>query len=112
MDSFAALGRAGGPATDHALVISIRIVDVSRWIMRPLICAAASLLLCLSASWVRAQEDLVNCEAFSSGFTTPEGCINGSQPSSGPMPANQELVDGDWNDMPFGWYGPGDWMEF
>jgi len=28
------------------------------------------------------------------------------------MPANQELVDGDWNDMPFGWYGPGDWMDF
>ena len=60
----------------------------------------------------KAQQGLVNCESFSSGFTTPEGCIDGSQPSSGPIPANQDGMDDDWGDMPFGWYGPGDWMDF
>ena len=103
------MGWSSAHAAGHALLISIRIGNVSRWIMRLLACAAASLLLCGVASVVRSQEGLVNCEAFSSGFTTPEGCIDGSQPSSGPIPANQ---DDDWADMPFGWYGPGDWMDF
>lgn len=80
--------------------------------MRLLACAAASLLLCGVASVARSQQGLVNCEAFSSGFTSPEGCIDGSQPSSGPMPTDQQLVGDDWGDMPFGWYGSGDWMNF
>ena len=109
MDLFAALGWAGGLAADHALLISNRMEDVSGWIMRLLACAAASWLLCVVASAVKSQEGLVNCEAFSSGFSTPEGCIDGSQPSSGPIPANQDV---DWGDMPFGWYGPGEWMDF
>ena len=112
MVSAAALGRAGGPATGHTLVTIIRIVGVSHSIMRPLVCAVAFVLLSLPASWVRAQEDLVNCEAFSSGFTTPQGCIDGSQPSSGPMPTHQELIGDDWDEMPFGWYGSGDSMDF
>ena len=69
-------------------------------------------LLFVSALLANAQQGLVNCEAFSSGFTTPEGCIDGSQPSSGPIPASQNAMDDDWGDMPFGWYGPGDWMDF
>ena len=87
-------------------------MSVSRLIMRPLACAAASLLVCAPISVARAQQGLVNYEAFSSGFSTPEGCIDGSQPSSGPIPANQDGIDDDWGDMPFGWYGPGDWMDF
>ena len=110
------MGWAPAIATGHALLIRIRIriVSVSRLIMRPLAFAAAplSLLLCVCASAATAQQGLVNCEAFSSGFTTPEGCIDGSQPSSGPIPANQDGIDDDWGDMPFGWYGPGDWMDF
>ena len=106
------MGWAPATATGHALLISIRIVSVISLIMRPLACAAASLLLCVSPLVARAQQGLVNCEAFSSGFTTPEGCIDGSQPSSGPIPANQDGIDDDWGDMPFGWYGPGDWMDF
>ena len=103
------MGWASAFAAGHPLLNRIRIMRVSRWTMRLLTCAAASLLLCVVASEVRSQEGLVNCEAFSSGFTTPEGCIDGSQPSSGPIRANQ---DDDWGDMPFGWYGPGDWMDF
>ena len=103
------MGWASAFAAGHPLLNRITIMRVSRWTMRLLTCAAASLLLCVVASEVRSQEGLVNCEAFSSGFTTPEGCIDGSQPSSGPIPANQ---DDDWGDMPFGWYGPGDWMDF
>ena len=80
--------------------------------MRLLACAAASLLLFGVASVARSQQGLVNCVAFSSGFTSPEGCIDGSQPSSGPMPTDQQLVGDDWGDMPFGWYGSGDWMNF
>lgn len=112
MERLAELGWAGVTASDHRLVIRIRIVSVSRLIMRHLACVGASLLLCLSASLVRAQQDLVNCEAFSSGFTTPEGCIDGSQPSSGPIPTNEDVVENDWGDMPFGWYGPGAWMDY
>ena len=69
-------------------------------------------LILLALPAAKAQQGLVNCESFSSGFTTPEGCIDGSQPSSGPIPANQDGMDDDWGDMPFGWYGPGDWMDF
>lgn len=53
----------------------------------------------------RAQQGLVNCEAFSSGFTTPDGCIDGSQPSSGPIPSDQPVVEGvgdDWLDDEIG----------
>ena len=106
------MGWAPAAATGHALLIRISILSVSRLIMRPLACAAASLLLCAPISVARAQQGLVICEAFSSGFSTPEGCIDGSQPSSGPIPANQDGIDDDWGDMPFGWYGPGDWMDF
>ena len=73
--------------------------------MRLLTCAAALLLLCVFASEVRSQEGLVNCEAFSSGFTTPDGCIDGSQPSSGPIPSDQPVVEGvgdDWLDDEIG----------
>ena len=69
-------------------------------------------LILLALPAAKAQKGLVNCEAFSSGFSALEGCINGSQPSSGPIPANQDRIDDDWGDMPFGWYGPGDWMDF
>ena len=112
MDCAAALGRAGGARSGHTLVNSIRIVVDSGLMMLPLACASAELSLCFSASWSSAQQGLVNCEAFSSGFTTPEGCIDGSQPSSGPTPADQTVADDDWAEMPFGWYGPGDWMDF
>ena len=60
----------------------------------------------------RAEQDLVNCEAFSSGFTTPDGCIDGSQPSSGPIPKDQPVVEGMADDWPDGEIGPEAGIEF
>ena len=61
----------------------------------------------LQATPVLAQKDSVTCEAFSSGFTTPDGCLDGSQPSSGPIPKDQWSVDYDDDCWPDGWDGPG-----
>ena len=70
-------------------------------------------ILCLMGLLpARAQQDLVNCEAFSSGFTTPDGCIDGSQPSSGPIPKDQPVVEGMANDWPDGEIGPEAGFEF
>ena len=80
--------------------------------MRAFAPMTAIALLMLSGTIVRAQEGLVNCEAFSSGFTTPDGCIDGSQPSSGPIPSDESVVDDSFGDWPFGWYGPGAGMDF
>lgn len=60
----------------------------------------------------RAEQDLVNCEAFSSGFTTPDGCIDGSQPSSGPIPKDQPVVEDIGDDWPDGEIGPEAGIEF
>ena len=56
---------------------------------------------------VRAQDNALNCEAFSSGFTTPEGCLDGSQPSSGPTSGAQWQVDDDAGLWPDEGFGPG-----
>lgn len=80
--------------------------------MRTFAPMTAIALLMLSGTIVRAQEGLVNCETFSSGFTTPDGCIDGSQPSSGPIPSDESVVDDGFGDWPFGWYGPGAGMDF
>lgn len=78
--------------------------------MRDLLPLAFLALLLLGFPAARAQNpdlaptDPINCETFSSGFTTPDGCIDGSQPSSGPIPADQWQVgeDGVWPDEGFG----------
>ncbi|QNJ19788.1 hypothetical protein SynA1825c_01482 [Synechococcus sp. A18-25c] len=77
----------------------------------PLRLVLAALLL----AWLqpaRAEQGLVNCEAFSSGFTTPDGCIDGSQPSSGPIPTDQPVVEGIADDWPDGEIGPEAGIEF
>ena len=67
----------------------------------------ALLAVALQATPALAQQGSVTCEAFSSGFTTPDGCLDGSQPSSGPIPKDQWSVDYDDDFWPDGWYGPG-----
>ena len=67
----------------------------------------ALLAVALQATPVLAQQDSVTCEAFSSGFTTADGCLDGTQPTSGPIPKNQWSVDDDDDFWPDGWYGPG-----
>ena len=77
----------------------------------PLRLVLAALLL----AWLlpaRTEQGLVNCEAFSSGFTTPDGCIDGSQPSSGPIPTDQPVVEGIADDWPDGEIGPEAGIEF
>ena len=77
----------------------------------PLRLVLAALLL----AWLlpaRAEQGLVNCEAFSSGFTTPDGCIDGSQPSSGPIPTDQPVVEGIADDWTDGEIGPEAGIEF
>lgn len=78
--------------------------------MRDLLPLALLALLLADYSAVNAQQadtsatDPITCETFSSGFTTPDGCLDGSQPSSGPIPSNQWQVndDGFWPDEGFG----------
>ena len=72
--------------------------------MRIVVVALAAVLHVLPAL---AQQDPVTCEAFSSGFTTADGCLDGTQPTSGPIPKNQWSVDDDDDLRPDGWYGPG-----
>ena len=80
--------------------------------MRTFAPMTAIALLMLSGTIVRAQEGLVNCETFSSGFTTPDGCIDGSQPSSGPIPKDQPVVEDVADDWPDGEIGPEAGIEF
>ncbi|TCD55527.1 hypothetical protein CWE17_11675 [Synechococcus sp. BS56D] len=66
-------------------------------------------MLCFSAlsGAAKAQDNGLNCEAFSSGFTTPEGCLDGSQPSSGPTSGDQWQVDDDAGLWPDEGFDPG-----
>ncbi len=74
--------------------------------MRLLLFLAAASLLLSCSSRLHAQEDLINCQTFTSDFSTPDGCIDGAQPSSGPIPPQPEVVE---DADPFGWgYGPED----
>ena len=72
--------------------------------MRIVVVALAAVLHVLPAL---AQQDPVTCEAFSSGFTTADGCLDGTQPTSGKKKKNQWSVDYDDDFWPDGWYGPG-----
>ena len=67
---------------------------------------AAALLLLSCPIRLRAQENLINCETFTADFKTPDGCMDGVQPSSGPIPPQPEVVE---DADPFGWgFGPED----
>ena len=46
-------------------------------------------LVLLSPSGVFAQADLVNCEDF--GFNAPMSCLDGAQPTAGPVPSETDL---------------------
>ena len=50
----------------------------------------ASLLLG-SPALVCAQPDLVNCEDF--GFNAPMSCLDGAQPTEGPVPSEANMVE-------------------
>ena len=58
--------------------------------MRIPLVVMASLLLASPASVV-AQPDLVNCEDF--GFNAPMSCLDGVQPTAGPVPSEADMVE-------------------
>ena len=72
--------------------------------MRPFVVVLVAALQAMPA--LAQQKGSVTCQAFSSGFTTPDGCLDGSQPSSGPIPKDQWSVEYDDDFWPDGWYGP------
>ena len=57
--------------------------------MHRLLVVMASLLLGSPAS-VMAQPDLVNCEDF--GFNAPMSCLDGVQPTAGPVPSEADMA--------------------
>ena len=58
--------------------------------MRIPLVVMASLLLASPASLV-AQPDLVNCEDF--GFNAPMSCLDGVQPTAGPVPSEADIAE-------------------
>ena len=58
--------------------------------MRIPLVVMASLLLGSPAS-VLAQPDLVNCEDF--GFDAPMSCLDGVQPTAGPVPSEADMTE-------------------
>ena len=58
--------------------------------MRIPLVVMASLLLASPASVV-AQPDLVNCEDF--GFNAPKSCLDGVQPTAGPVPSEADIAE-------------------
>ena len=58
--------------------------------MRIPLVVMASLLLASPASVV-AQPDLVNCEDF--GFNAPMSCLDGVQPTAGPVPSEAGIAE-------------------
>ena len=58
--------------------------------MRIPLVVMASLLLASPASVV-AQPDLVNCEDF--GFNAPMSCLDGVQPTAGPVPSEADMAE-------------------
>ena len=58
--------------------------------MRIPLVVMASLLLASPASVV-AQPDLVNCEDF--GFNAPMSCLDGVQPTAGPVPSEADIAE-------------------
>ena len=58
--------------------------------MRIPLVVMASLLLGSPAS-VLAQPDLVNCEDF--GFDAPMSCLDGVQPTAGPVPSEADMAE-------------------
>ena len=70
--------------------------------MRIPLVVMASLLLASPASVV-AQPDLVNCEDF--GFNAPMSCLDGVQPTAGPVPSEADMAE---PTGPDGWDFDGD----
>ena len=70
--------------------------------MRVALVVMASLLLGSPASVV-AQPDLVNCEDF--GFNAPMSCLDGVQPTAGPVPSEADMAE---PTGPDGWDFDGD----
>ena len=58
--------------------------------MRIPLVVMASLLLASPVSVV-AQPDLVNCEDF--GFDAPLSCLDGVQPTAGPVPSEADMAE-------------------
>lgn len=74
--------------------------------MRLILSLVTTSCLLSSPAALHAQEDLINCETFTADFKTPDGCLDGAQPISGPIPPQPRVI-GDPD--PFGWgYGPYD----
>ena len=55
----------------------------------PPVCLAC--LLLGSPASVVAQPDLVNCEDF--GFNAPMSCLDGVQPTAGPVPSEADMAE-------------------
>jgi len=63
--------------------------------LRLLLLLVAAPLLLMSPHGLWAQGDLINCQDFTSDFKTTTSCLDGSQPSSGPIPQQPEIVEDD-----------------
>ncbi|MBT66099.1 MAG: hypothetical protein CMN98_03035 [Synechococcus sp. NP17] len=60
-------------------------------LLQSLVSATCLLSCCF---WpIRSEEALINCQDFTADFKTADSCMDGSQPSSGPIPSQPEVID-------------------